>query len=871
MLKRYSHLFAIGALTIHSLLLNGYYFGYGFNYIPFGYSLPSIFVRHEPTLYPRDMFVQSSIHQNTYFYDIVAWVTRFIEIEKFALVLHVFTLYFTLLGIFYLAKTLFKNQIIGFCAIFLYAFGLRQWSLGGPGIYINFLNAGAVSYPILIFALIFFLKKNYFTSFFLVGLTFNIHASYSLNLLFLFLCFFVYRYRQLNLKFVSLSLLSIMVPAIPFFSILPSLLKKTYYGDEWFQAVRISEWFHHLPSQWDLKNYLMFSIFLLFFLFALKKAPKDNKHSTVIILLIALALLCVISVVFVELVPIPFIIQLHVWLHGSWIFYFIAISYLAHFLVSSWDNNPLKQFAIIGMVPLTAGYLQPYWLTPLLFAIIVGFNYQYKLKMMSNVLIASASFAMVCLLFANLIPQLQSDLVHIRQFCLFSLLLLLLYLFFNKLVRELSPKRAKGVFVFTTVVFIFFFDLGFLYKQEGVRLNYRGYSETNTNPWVDIQLYAREHTPKDALFIVPPYLEGFTVFSRRSILADWVMGTTCVWSDNEYASEWLRRMRKLGWDCSHVIKDLIEIKEGYNSLSTKKMLQVAKEYNASYIVFEKIKRLNLPITYENKQFTLYRAEDGKSMKSKDLKHLYYLINQKDGAKMVWIPEGEFMMGSDRGGEDEKPVHKVSLDGFYLDVYEVTNSQYCMFLNERGENDEQVQRWIAVNSKDNVIEKKYDRFTTKPGYGDYPVEGVSLYGAQAYAEWAGKRLPTEAEWEYAARGGLDGNLYPWGNADPSDGTRANYTCPNDGYVGVSPVGSFPPNGYGLYDIVGNVWEWCSDWYNSNFYEWSADFNHQNTLLEGTFRIRRGGSWNSDRNSLRSSYRSFSKPSYKGIDVGFRCCR
>lgn len=445
-----------------------------------------------------------------------------------------------------------------------------------------------------------------------MGLTFNIHLPYALNLLFLFSYFFVYRYRLLNLKFVSLSALSLLIPAAPLFNIFPSLLTNMSVGDEWFQAIRAGEWFHHLPSQWDLKQYLMFSIFLLFFLIALRRAPKDDKRSTVIILLIAMVVLCVVSVVFVELIPTSFFVRLHVWNYGTWIFYFIAISYIANFLVSSWNGNLLKQFAIIAMIPLTAGYLQPYWLLPLLLVIVVGFNYQERFQVMSKVVISLVTLFLVYLLFANLILPLRSDLIHIRQFCLFILLALLLYLFFNEIMRELfSFHRAQQIFLFTTVIFLVFFDLGFLYKQGGCRLNYRGYSETNTNPWVDIQLYAREHIPKDALFIVPPYLEGFTVFSMRSILGDWIIGTTCVWGDNEYASEWLKRMKMLGWDCSHVIKDLIEIKEGYNSLSTEEILQVAKEYNASHLVFEKIRRLHLPVIYENKQFTLYRVEDEK--------------------------------------------------------------------------------------------------------------------------------------------------------------------------------------------------------------------------------------------------------------------
>ena len=189
-----------------------------------------------------------------------------------------------------------------------------------------------------------------------------------------------------------------------------------------------------------------------------------------------------------------------------------------------------------------------------------------------------------------------------------------------------------------------------------------------------------------------------------------------------------------------------------------------------------------------------------------------IIWEKDSAKMVLIPAGSFEMGDHLDGmKRAQPVHKVELDAFYIDIYEVTVGQYKQFLLET-EHQQPSWNWI----------KKYSPTD------DHPMINVTWYDAVAYTEWAGKQLPTEAQWEYAARGGLAGKRYPWGNKK-ADGSQCNFADKNaphdffgidriadDGYRYTAPVGSYPANGYGLYDIAGNVWEWCSDWYDENYY-------------------------------------------------------
>ncbi|MBI1930790.1 SUMF1/EgtB/PvdO family nonheme iron enzyme [Candidatus Poribacteria bacterium] len=228
-------------------------------------------------------------------------------------------------------------------------------------------------------------------------------------------------------------------------------------------------------------------------------------------------------------------------------------------------------------------------------------------------------------------------------------------------------------------------------------------------------------------------------------------------------------------------------------------------------------------------------------------------------RMVLIPAGEFQMGSNDGHDDEKPVHTVYGDAFYIDVYEVTNAQYKQF----------------IDATDHPAPKYWN--DSKYNASNQPVVAVTWYDAAAYCQWAGKRLPTEAEWEKAARGGLAGKKYPWG--DSIDYSVANY----DDKVGkTTPVGSYSPNGYGLYDMSGNVWEWCMDEWNPGFYAKSPrdnpvaggiiSFVNNNFTNIKTDRMVRGGSWDGTVYGVRVAGRLSLVPSTRGSnDGGFRCAR
>lgn len=282
-------------------------------------------------------------------------------------------------------------------------------------------------------------------------------------------------------------------------------------------------------------------------------------------------------------------------------------------------------------------------------------------------------------------------------------------------------------------------------------------------------------------------------------------------------------------------------------------------------------------------------------------------------RMVRLPGGQFMMGTDSDvgfpADGEGPVRQVTIDPFYIDVHAVTNAEFLQFVRatdyitdaerygwsfvfenfvESADSEHILQRipdaswWIAIEGaswlrpygpNSSVLT---DRERLK-----HPVTHVSWNDAIAYCEWAGKRLPTEAEWEYAARGGLTGKRYPWGDdLRPAGEHQCNiwqgkfpeHNTGDDGYHGTAPVTAFEPNGYGLYNITGNVWEWCADWFSAEYHTTDA-YSSENPTgpAEGTERVMRGGSYlchHSYCNRYRTAARSKNTPDSSTGNLGFR---
>ena len=228
--------------------------------------------------------------------------------------------------------------------------------------------------------------------------------------------------------------------------------------------------------------------------------------------------------------------------------------------------------------------------------------------------------------------------------------------------------------------------------------------------------------------------------------------------------------------------------------------------------------------------------------------------QYHARSMAVVPAGEFRMGSATGDADEQPVHQVYMDAFSMDVHQVSVRHYARFLEAT--HHEVPPDWSIMN---------------RPQHQDRPVANVDWAEAAAYCTWAGKRLPTEAEWEKAARG-TDGRIYPWGNELPTQGHATSGKEIWSNHAVLTPVGTFEEgkSPYGIYDMAGNVWEWVSDWYDPDYYQTSPSQNPAGPPTGG-HKVIRGGSWGSGPKNLRSADREIHLPSFRGYGTGFRCAK
>jgi len=229
------------------------------------------------------------------------------------------------------------------------------------------------------------------------------------------------------------------------------------------------------------------------------------------------------------------------------------------------------------------------------------------------------------------------------------------------------------------------------------------------------------------------------------------------------------------------------------------------------------------------------------------------IAQQDSS-MSLVPAGEFLMGNNmRNGLGFSPEHKVKIDSFYIDKYEVTNKEYLKFCKETGH--KLPEFWNT------------ELFKSGEDYPNYPVVGVNYGDARKYAEWAGKRLPTEAEWEIAARGGLEGKNFPNGNKLSQERAKQDGT----GWKNlIEPVGSYKPNGYALYDMAGNVWEWTADRHSESYYA-ESQYENPKGPQKGSNRVIRGGSWHSGKMCKKVFYRKGLTSNWCDFAVGFRCVK
>jgi formylglycine-generating enzyme required for sulfatase activity len=291
--------------------------------------------------------------------------------------------------------------------------------------------------------------------------------------------------------------------------------------------------------------------------------------------------------------------------------------------------------------------------------------------------------------------------------------------------------------------------------------------------------------------------------------------------------------------------------------SESKQIEKARDFLQSYLNLE-----------SNGEF----ADEARSLletySQKDAVFLKRISNSSKPSEMVHITSGFFKMGLNNKLEDESPEHRVFLDGFYIDKYEVSAKDFSLFLNTKNS----IKKYYSDNKFGTLVYN--GKFQPRPGLDNYPINNTSWQAANDYCKWKGKRLPSEAEWEKAARG-ENSNIFPWGNQPPSaELARYHQTWTKETKHDVLvPVDALEAgkSAYGLYNMAGNVKEWVDDWYDREYYKEIDEYANPKGPIGGEFKVVRGGSWRDLKGFIYSPFRNSGNPTSKMDDYGFRCAK
>jgi len=606
--------FLLCIITLNSILLNSYRYDYSIH-------LSLISAKQDPTLFKRDLFVQTILkHEIGWFWKIAYFLSEYLSKEYAFFLLHIVILYLTIYGIYSLSLTLFKKPLVGYLSVILFSMGIRQWIIGGPQIYYFFVTHSSSALPFLIFALNYFILGKYLIAFFLTGLAVNFQLMYAFFVISLFLLYFLLNIKKIGLKSFCLSSLAFAIPAMPGLIYLFSNLGKIEIGREWYEVAKWLVWIHIYPSTWSFDMFRNFFIFLIVFLMSLKIFPPSEEKLKILTFLLGISLLCLAGTIFVEYKPVPTIIQLHLW-RSTWIYFIIALCFISNFLVSFFKENLCGRFGVLGAGLVISSYVTtdfnnpwcyyetPYWLLPFFLLFIIASDSRFNLGK-SRFIIWTLVFVVTgVIIVSTLLPSYRDSFFDIRlgRLILFGACLLFL-LVIATIDKYFKIENKKQLLIMISLAFVIIFNFVVIYKRNGFAVHLKGYDERNIDPWVDIQLYAKKNTPKDSLFIVPPYtaFPDFRMFSERASFGDWIDGGLTIFFGNDYGKQWLARMKDLGLSGeTYFDVGLVKEREEYNSIDKERFLKVAEKYNANYVVIEKPKKLSLPLVYENERYRIY--------------------------------------------------------------------------------------------------------------------------------------------------------------------------------------------------------------------------------------------------------------------------
>ena len=592
-------------ITVHSFLMNGFF--HASRVLNVATYVTPIIAQSDPTLFQNSLYVQSLKAKSarlSLMHDLAPSIISRVDFETFAIAQWFFCLFLTLTALFYLGKTISGSALAGYGTALLFSVQLNDWTLGSPAIYINFFHHG-LQWAIMlnIFSLVLLLQRRLPGAFLLMGIAWNFHPMSVLFLFFLFAPYWLAHRKAIAFKTLLLCGIAFLLPALPLFIKAVTYLSIPWeYGPEWMTGVRWNAWYTVLPSTWPPSAWFRAGLFFWLFAMGFYTLPPGEIKRDIRLFMITIGVLCAVGTLFAEQFPIPFIMKMSLW-RTTWLYIVLALPCIMHLFITQWDPRLLKGFIIVSTLVLLTGYIHYF---PFYYLLL--FNAFFLLFLVAQPgpgeerkgILAKLPFIFFTSLLVFIICQGIFD--WGVQGTIIGLGCVLLFLILIKLLETSSPLAKNPSFcIISALAFIVLFDSGLLIYRGGAEIYYHGYVRGERDPWADIQIFAKENTPKDALFVVPPYCNDFGLYSQRATLGDWAEGANILYMDNTFAREWLMRMKDLGW------RELFGAEKGYNGLSTEEVVSAAHKYGADFVVTEKPKEFELDTFYENKQFILYRV------------------------------------------------------------------------------------------------------------------------------------------------------------------------------------------------------------------------------------------------------------------------
>jgi hypothetical protein len=544
----------------------------------------------------------------SYFWPIVALLIRKLNMHFVFFIIHFIGRFIMLYSVFKLSEILFKNRILSyFSSIFF--LGYINTYLGTDSISWYYTTHTSFAFGLFSLALYLFLKKRFELAILLAGLSFNIHALYGVFVIIMFAGYYLVNCKRLGLKRILLSIGILILTSLPTILWLCKLVSFKYDINSWLLIQRLRSSHHIFPFSWEIEKWIPFFFFSSFLLLAFRYKAGKEEHRMVKIFIAAILVMWIMGTIFSEIIPFPLIIRLQLFRSNNF-FILFALLYVSNYIFKSLSSAHWDRF-FVGCGLFTALVLsQGYPISLILFFIFSlsldirdyakNGKYTKFQSFLSWFLFFIPAIIFLGLILKKSYPIIIASIkfdVPFMVMILLAFFISIIYISRINLCRLIFRKLSARKLLFSLIILVLIIS-SVIECYHRYRNNGNVLAVLNISEWKDVQLWCKSHSKKDAVFITPPYLKGFRIFSERATFSEWKDGTIGLISPT-FSIVWWDRMQAMG------IEQKQEVKSTYNKLTEKDFSKLADKYKLDYVITKKPKKLSFNKLYENKQFNVY--------------------------------------------------------------------------------------------------------------------------------------------------------------------------------------------------------------------------------------------------------------------------